>query len=232
MNTIQIQSHPKALPLWVNTNKKWIAGLFIFFVVSLLYLTTNRYSFLQPYQLRWTELDKKIPLLPWTVWIYLSGFPFLIVALWLNRCVVSLNKHLYSLFFLCFSSNLIFFFFPTSLPRDQIQPKNTSETVLSWIHWIDLPKNCCPSLHVSIAILVALGFLDDKKEHFPWIFAWALLVAGSTLTTHQHSIWDVLGGLTLGISIFFIFHRWMPYRWRTAFFYLPAEENRSQSYRK
>src|SRR6185436_14225959 len=61
--------------------------------------------------------------------------------------------------------------------------------------WLfDVPENCFPSLHVSLAIIAAAYWPRAR-----WIgIAWAIAIAVSTMTTKQHYFVDVAGGIAMG----------------------------------
>lgn len=80
----------------------------------------------------------------------------------------------------------------------------------------DQPINCAPSLHVSLAYQIALGFLKDQKRYFPLVFSWATLLALSTLTTKQHYFLDVILGGALAVATHWIFHHLLQYQYPAA----------------
>lgn len=218
--TVGLVDRGKALPIFVGWRAKWPAGLLICFLAAALYILSNHLALRDAQTLPLLEQDRAIPFWPATVWIYLSGLIYLPVIYRLNRCIVSLNKHLYSFFALICISTVIFVIFPTTYPRELYPvPSGVDALTLkafALLRWMDTPRNCAPSLHVSIAFLIAFGFLEDQKAKFPWIVLWAFLLALSTLTTKQHYLIDVLSGVALAGLCFIVFHRILPYRFTLA----------------
>jgi membrane-associated phospholipid phosphatase len=182
-----------------------------FALVGALYLLSSQFHVGKAVRLRWLALDEAVPFLPWTVWIYLSAFVYLPVALHLNRSTLNLNRRLYAFVALGVVSAAIFFLVPSVYPRELYPLPEGVDAASRWlmetVRAVDRPDNCAPSLHVSLATLVALGFLDDRREVFPWIAAWAGLQSLSTLTTKQHHVLDVVSGLVFGALFYFFFHR-------------------------
>src|SRR5690349_16231759 len=84
------------LPIWVPWRYKWIAGLILFFSTAPFYYLPNHLQLFQPRLLPLTPVDSAIPFLPWTIWFYLSLFVFIPATFFVNRCIISMNKHLYS----------------------------------------------------------------------------------------------------------------------------------------
>jgi hypothetical protein len=208
-----------ALPVFVRWRFKWLAGLLVCAASLVIYGLANRYPLREPSLLPMTALDEAVPLLPWTVWVYWSGALFLLVVYASNRCVVSMNKHLYSFLALVLFSAAVFAVFPTTYPRASFPTPAGLDGATGWVFRTlrdsDTPGCCAPSLHVSLAFLIAFGFLEDRLYH-PWpflaAFAWACAMTASTLTTKQHYAFDVVTGLGAATFFFLLFHRWLPYR--------------------
>lgn len=230
-----------SLPILVSWKFKWFAGVLLFLITVGIYSLSNRYPLYPPKTVRLVSLDSKIPFLPWTIWIYLSIFIYLIVVYFLNRCVVSLNKHLYSFLTLVLISGFIFNFCPSAYPRELYPLHLTlnhswslswSETVTHWTRCVDLPVNSAPSLHVSAGYLIAFGFLEDLQAYFPIMFVWSTLMAISTLTTKQHAILDVVTGFFLAVILYILFHRTFKYRLLTKSFSEGSSLEKSNSSHK
>jgi membrane-associated phospholipid phosphatase len=206
----------RELPIFISWKWKWPAGFGVCALAVAIYLLTNHFHIVTPMRLSLTFIDRMIPFVPLSVWIYLSGVFFLPVAYCLNRCVVGLNKHLFSFTALIIGGGVIFEFCPTEYPRELFPlPAGTDWlTSLAWrtLRGLDTSANCAPSLHVAISFLVAFGFLDDRQKWFPAMFAWALLLAASTLTTKQHYFLDVMMGVSYAMVVFAVFHRVLRYR--------------------
>jgi membrane-associated phospholipid phosphatase len=204
---------PSAWPLLVSWRWKWPMGLLIVSVTFSLYGVTNHYPLSEPVLLPLTELEQRIPFLPWTVWIYWSGILMIPSVFWMNRCIVSLNKHLYSFLVTVFLACAFFAVYPTTYPRELYPlPAGLDPYTLAafeFLRRMDSPANCLPSLHVALPFVIAPGFLEDRLYH-PWpfllIFSWSVLLAASTLTTKQHYLWDVLGGVLLAAGVYALVH--------------------------
>lgn len=201
-----------ALPLFVPWEWKWPAGLISCGVGFGLYVGCNRLMADTTRELPLTALDHAIPLLPWSAWVYASGLLFMPAAYALNRCVASLGRHLWSFAALNLVTAACFLAWPVTYPRADFPLPPGQGALLALIRAVDSPACCVPSLHASVPALVALGFLDDRREWFPVMALWALALAGSALTTKQHYIWDVAAGWALAGAMFWVFHRRLPAR--------------------
>lgn len=208
------------LPLLINEDNKYPAGLAIFVSASVLYLASNHFHVFAPIELQRTWVDLAVPFMPNTVWIYLSEYLFFPVVYVACRDTANLSKYMYSFLSLQLVSCLVFVAWPTTYPRDLFPLPDglnaLTAYVFSALRQTDTPANCCPSLHVSSVYLATLPLLDEgpeaRRKYFPVFFAWATAIAVSTLTTKQHYLIDVVAGFALGLAHFFFYHRYLKYR--------------------
>lgn len=179
---------------WIKKQQKsyflWI-GIIVFFLG--LYSFVNHLSF-ERYTIPFILGEESIPFLPWTFVIYLSIFLqyFFVVrripeqALW-----VLVTRFLWVLGISLF----IFTIFPTEFPR-HLYPGNN---FVEFFRKIDGPGNCFPSLHVAQTIFMSACFSciekNNMKRILMWI--WSLLIIFSVLTTKQHYLIDIFGGIIL-----------------------------------
>lgn len=156
-----------------------------------------------------TPWDLKIPLLSWTVLIYLGCYLFWIV----NYCIsVKVDQEKGYRFFgahcigeaVCF---LIFVFFPTSMVRPEIEGTTVFDWLLRLTYFFDAANNLFPSLHCFVSWLCWIG-VRGKKEIPKWYRIASLLMAVfvciSTLTVKQHVIADVPAGIALAELSYFL----------------------------
>src|SRR3954462_10762833 len=96
------------LPLFLNKRNKYIAGWVTAVITTFLYLTSNHYHIFQPQYLPMTWIDRAVPFVPSTVWIYWSE-TFLFASVYiLCKDMVNANKYLYS--FVALQSVSVFVF--------------------------------------------------------------------------------------------------------------------------
>ncbi|MFT4975126.1 MAG: membrane-associated phospholipid phosphatase, partial [Myxococcota bacterium] len=162
-----------------------------------------------------TTIDEAIPLLPWTVWIYGSGTKMALLA-WL---AVPDSKAARRLFFsLTLSAMICWIFFlawPTTFPRELWPlPAGESATLQEFrsLRGADSPSNCFPSQHVALAWAMALCWVDWTRRRWVKvsIVAWAVAVSVCTLTTKQHYLIDIPGGMLAGIGAWAIIRHKVP----------------------
>ena len=146
--------------------------------------------------------DAVIPFLPWTITIYVGCFLFWLI---LYRLIARLPRQEADRFF-CANllgkgiSFVIFVLFPTTMPRPEVNGMTAWDTFMRFLYWIDAPDNLFPSLHCMISWLCWVGIRGNRQVPLPWRIAallMAVAVCLSTLTTRQHVLLDVAGGILL-----------------------------------
>ena len=209
-------THPMmSLPLLINEQNKYKMGLILWVLAVILYLPPNHFHLFTPQLLPMTWVDETVPFMPYTVWIYISEYLFFVMVYVSCKNLANLTKYFYSFLTLQSVSVMIFWFWPTTYPRDLYPLPHDLESIthylFSQLRLTDTPANCCPSLHVSCVYLSSFIFIEDQKDKLPFFFIWATAIALSTLTTKQHYLVDVIFGLLLAIFIHAIFHKVMRY---------------------
>lgn len=175
------------------------------------YYLTNHYPFLEPRLLPFTWIDSNVPLMPYSILIYISEYFYFAFVYILLRNHDNINKYLYSFFTLQVVSCAIFAIVPTIYPRENYpipaDIPNWLQATWAWLHTVDQATNCFPSLHVSSVLLSSFVFWSGgQKKLFWFFFIWGLMITGSTLTTKQHYLWDIVSGAGLALVCFRWFH--------------------------
>lgn len=148
--------------------------------------------------------DNYIPHWPWVVWIY--GFSYYLIFFFLIMSLDSLYQGLYYIFgaiILLIIHCLIFYFFPSSVPKSwrKYKKDTKSKKFLAFIQDIDTGRNCMPSMHMSVATYVSL-LLFPVFSYYSYLII--LIVALSCLFVKQHQILDIPAGILLGWLVYFI----------------------------
>ena len=200
------------LPVLVGPHNKWIRFAKLVAFIWLLNLLSNHLQVFTASTLDLGWLDKNIPFIADTVWIYFSYFAIFFFAYHLESDKEYLNKYFYGLLLLNLLSNLIFIFFPVTYERTHAPLIADAGTLtkLSFelIFFLDPPRNCYPSLHVSIAFFSAFHWMSRNHLRFVAFFSWATLISASTLTTKQHYAVDTLSGFILASGVYYlVFYR-------------------------
>lgn len=165
-------------------------------------------------QLELTAVDRAVPFWPWTVFLYFSDYLLIFVAFQGCRSRISAARFLGTELVIIGFSVLVHWSLPVSFPRElyplpgdlAVMPRHAMELLRAF----DRQTSCLPSLHVAGAIAAALMIRREQPRSFPWLFAWALLVTLSTLTTKQHYLFDVLAGAAVAALASLLVQRFVP----------------------
>jgi membrane-associated phospholipid phosphatase len=174
-----------------------LAACFVVLFVSALYLAPMYVPFMRPTVLTPTALDRAIPFLEWTIWIYYSYALLLVLPLFVCRDDHRAVHVVYSIMANSLVAVVVFFVWPTAGAAQQ--PTSGGWVGLLWsvLQAVDRPANLFPSLHVANACTSALALWREQRGWRPFAVAWTLLIAVSTLTTKQHLFIDLWGGMAL-----------------------------------
>ncbi len=183
-----------------------VAGGVIFFIF---YLTIERILIFRPKKVPELGIDRQIPFWPWTIWIYQATAPFMLLLFLLAQNPTNLNSLIFAYTTLMVGGAFIFFFFPTTVPRD-IYPIPT--TTDAWTRWnfeklreVDKPVNCVPSMHVALTLLFTLLFVQEQQHLLPYFSIFGLAIVLSTMTTKQHYFIDVIAGALAGVGVYLLY---------------------------
>jgi membrane-associated phospholipid phosphatase len=165
-----------------------------------LYLGASALPLREPVVLAPSALDRAIPLVGWTVWVYLSQFALLGVVFLRAAGSPAWGRALASMLVATLVSVAVFVAFPTRVARAAVDGDGLTALAFQALHLVDPPGNCFPSLHVSLAFLGALALRPEQPRAAAGVLAWAALIALSTLTTRQHVLLDVAGGAAVALA--------------------------------
>lgn len=160
----------------------------------------------------WTSLDRAIPFVPWTVYLYSWVYTSMLYPVFVIRCPALFDRILRAYVFVLGLSLLFFAFFPVSSLELRPDVADLDPTVFhEWgvllTFHVDPPTNLFPSQHLSVAALSMLCAWQGRR-------LWGLIalpvvvgVAVSILTMKQHFVADGVAGLVLAFAAWFLFIR-------------------------
>ncbi len=182
------------LPL-INPSNQGRALLLGYLAFGAIYLGSAAIAVGETHQLQMSAFERGIPLLDGSVWIYLSQFLLLPTAILRARNDRNRSQTFYSMLLATVFAAGIFILWPTQLDRPVPSPAGLTGLAWSMLYLADIPRNCFPSLHVALAIIAAMA-LWYRKDRLLAVL-WPGLIVVSTLTTKQHIVWDIAGGMAL-----------------------------------
>ncbi|MGD1277103.1 MAG: phosphatase PAP2 family protein [Tepidisphaeraceae bacterium] len=151
-----------------------------------------------------TAIDRLVGSWPNTLLVYITLWIYVPLGSWLlndKREVVAYSKALCGLGMVGLA---VFFFWPTSVPRPNIDVAEYPGFRL--LVAIDEPRNVFPSLHAAFAVFSAICMgrllrqLGDRGLIRGLNWCWCLSILYSTLATKQHLAVDLLAGTVLGAA--------------------------------
>jgi membrane-associated phospholipid phosphatase len=161
----------------------------------------------EPVHLPLSPIDHMVPLLPWTLLIYLSDYAFILLVLLSLKKTEDFSVSYYRMICGIMISFIVFLLFPTVYPRPALPMDPLWSETFLFLHFLDQPTNCLPSLHVSIT-LIAAASLQSWRPALRWgAYLWTAVICLSTLTTKQHYAWDVLGGILVATASLYLIPR-------------------------
>ena len=147
-------------------------------------------------------VDLMIPVIPITVVIYFSAFLFWLI----NYSLVAGGEdeargRFFAADFMTRVVCLIFFILmPTTLIRPEPGTETAWDTFLTFVYQMDAADNLFPSIHCVASWLCWVG-VRTRKDIPAWYrnfsLVYAVLICISTVTTKQHVILDIFGGVIL-----------------------------------
>ncbi|WP_375772521.1 phosphatase PAP2 family protein [Archangium gephyra] len=198
------------LSAWLERQNKLVLAVAAAVAHALLYGAPNRIHLAEPVELPMTWVDRAVPFLPLTLWIYLSAYLLVFIAFALCRRPGSSARFIFAFFTVVGLATLVHWMWPTVYPRAEFPVPPDASPFMHWMmarfRELDSPASCLPSLHVAAAFLSAFAVLGERDRHAPALLVWAALIWASTLTTKQHYMVDGLAGLLLAVGVWALFY--------------------------
>lgn len=142
--------------------------------------------------------ELSVPLVPWFVVAYLSVVPMMWMAPVMLGSAREVRLLCWSLGAVIVVAGMGFLLCPAQLAfGPATEHPSVAYRLLNVADRINLDYNLVPSLHVAFAVTCAAAYAS-RRAWFWW--AWAALIAVSTVLTHQHHVVDVVMGWVLGMA--------------------------------
>jgi hypothetical protein len=175
------------------------AVLLLALVNTAAYVALNRAHFVTPRALPLTALDRALPFWPWTSGPYLLLLfsDLLLPSLLIDR---ALFRRVVVAMLLSMTINLVLWaLIPTVYPRPAAPPSTTwGAGLYNALMGLDTPANCFPSAHISLPTVTCWGVTRQYPRAAAGVWVGFAVLSLSILTTKQHYVADLLGGLVSG----------------------------------
>ncbi len=159
-----------------------------------------------------------IPFVPWTIVPYLSILVFFPLSFFVDGDRKELRRHVNRVILVLVNSLACYALFPLRFTFERPLVDGPFGPFYALLETFDLPYNRAPSLHISVLVLV-WARLTPRLSAFQCVClkAWFFLIAGSVLTTYQHHVIDIPGGILVGAAAVFLTTSTMSKRLSRAF---------------
>jgi membrane-associated phospholipid phosphatase len=141
-------------------------------------------------------LERSIPFIPWTIWIY---FSFFLLIAWTALVV---REALFIRFVLSATlAALVAWAVVLAVPISFERPDPASiagswhREIFAFVHTMDPSHITFPSLHVAVTWVCTFTLWTRSRRG--WLLVLGIAISLSTLFTKQHLVADVVGGIAL-----------------------------------
>lgn len=188
-----------AWPAWSNFKSSTKLSVLFFIVFYGLFWVTDFLISLHDYRIHaYFDWELKIPRITWMSLIYLSLSPLLLLAPFIIREAKHFKNFFEVMVLETLIASVIFLIIPMEAAYIYQEPVGFFAPFFILADAINLTYNEAPSLHVAFAFTAAWTF--SKNANMPYrllMNSWAIVIAISTITTHQHHIIGVVLGVLL-----------------------------------
>jgi len=213
MNTNEL-----VLRIRANWRYKTMLSVVLTSLVWTAYLLLQWHPFFRVTILQPSGLDRMIPFVPSTVYLYESLLLLMPIAPWLMKSKAELNQYTKGLLAVSLAGFVFFLLYPTAITRS-IVPQDTNFLYRTLVQ-IDGESNVFPSLHSAFAVFHAacccVVFRTGPGHNGIRRFfqGWALAIIAATLLTKQHVVLDAVAGAALGFAGFAFFYHSPKESWK------------------
>jgi len=202
----QLQKRVEAYE-WKDIIKRGLWGLSILFI-SMTYPILNQYRG-DTHDL-FTVMDKLIPFNKYFILPYTSWYIFMVIFSAI-LCILDKERYLKLLITLnigMITCYMIYYFYPTYVPRPMITGTDFLSNMVLNLYAADNPYNCFPSIHVLNSVLIALYIYESDKVYKSTKVICVIISSSiilSTMFIKQHYFADVAVAIIFAFVLYFSF---------------------------
>jgi len=147
-----------------------------------------------------------IPFVPWLIVPYMSIDLFFVAAPFLCRTDRERQVLVQRIVFAILAAGAVFLLLPLRFAFERPSLDGWLGVVFNGFRELDKPFNQCPSLHITLCVLLAMVYLRRTRGILRIALAgWFGLILLSPVLTYQHHVVDVLGGFALSALCIYLF---------------------------
>ncbi|WP_455205332.1 dual specificity protein phosphatase family protein [Kaarinaea lacus] len=149
--------------------------------------------------------EENIPFIPQLIVPYLSIDLLFVIAFFFCRDHYQMRALTLRLTFAIIVSASVFLLFPLRFGFERPVVDGVFGAMFAALS-LDLPYNQCPSLHISLAIILWQIYKQRSRGLMKLILGlWFVLIGASTLFVFQHHVIDIYGGVIVGLLSLYLF---------------------------
>ncbi len=200
------------LRIWASFWRKIALSLVLGSGVWTAYLLIQRHPVFPVTAMNPTWMDRAIPFVPSSVYMYESIWLLMPIGPWLMKSKEELNRYINGLLLITLAAFAVFIFHPTMVPR----PKGIHGLggLYELLIRVDRELNAFPSLHAAFAVFhgacchAVFSDLRWSRVTRWFVWAWVFGIIASTLLTRQHVVADAVAGVAVGFAGYALFRYW------------------------
>lgn len=175
-----------------------LVALIVFWVMAgTTYIFIPRVLLFQAETTPFHQLDRIIPFLSWTIVIYLTLYPQVILIFFSTRNRLVLRNLFWAYMIGGLLLSFFYFFLPTThnYPPPVTHCRSWFDGWALWLRATDVAANQFPSGHAFFSLLGPFLLLSAGRyrKAIPFLI-WGVLISASTLTVKQHNLIDMVAG--------------------------------------
>lgn len=154
------------------------------------------------------HIDHAIPLVSWTIAIYLSLYVEVVLIFFCVRNRLVLRNLFWAYMIGGLLLGLFYFLMPTThnYPPPVSECRNCFDRAVVWLRATDIAANQFPSGHAFFSLLGPFLMLSAGRYRRGIFFiVWGSLIAISTLTVKQHNFVDMVAGGLFAMAFGYLF---------------------------
>jgi membrane-associated phospholipid phosphatase len=153
-----------------------------------------------------TPLDDAIPFVPAAMWGYALAYVVPVALLWVAVDEAGMKRMTRAALLAYMMAAPFFALMPVRDADPPVDGVTLSERALIWNRAADVTKNAFPSMHVGLAVLLALiGFRRSRGWGIA-LLSGAAIISVSTLLVKQHFVADIPAGALVAWLAFRLTH--------------------------
>lgn len=199
---------------WKNMIKRGAFGLLVP-IVSALYPLLNRYN--PDARILITFIDKMIPFNKYFIVFYVTWYGYVAFFI-IYLCIFEKEdywKLLLTMIPGMITAYVIFYFFPTTVPRPALTGNDIFTALVRDIYDHDMPFNCFPSIHVINTLVVQLYVTINKNVNKALKIICniiGILIILSTMFIKQHVFLDAVSAAVIVYLFYLLIKYLMDYK--------------------